>query len=1196
MFFHGLRNFPSTHPRNQISSIDGMKKQEKGEMDKGGGATVPPAHKANKLSSASSSSSSSATTTPSTPTASKPVPSIMGMKQSKSDHSGLSGKGSKSGHVTANKKYMSKSHESLSSGSKKKLTVVKEDETVTTAGTMDKNISINRSMSSEREPSSGDTISVSESVRSAPVCVPEKNKENQVLKEKEKNAGFAKLKPVKPNSLTTIRKASSTQSIDCGSNTSGSVKSIHSNRSSASQNSMKRAQSSQNVSKDKLLRKRTSAPADVMAYNAELLANFEKEKKTLEARISELTKITEGRKAEIEKYKYEIKRLKDVASVNNGSVILEELEQLKHQNKHLTDRLKELGFPVEQVTDTEKLIMKIGSGSVKSVGRSGDSVGASDCLIHASISCDSLSTEGAKALPLAAVDNRVNIAKHGSLQRSASLTNSEPGVSLADLCGTPEHPSVLSMDPTNWDKQSNKSCNSDVLSEISVACLTERILQMEETNYSTTEELQATLQELGDLQDAVNELTEENGRLSDEKTVLLESLCTQTEKLENARRQVEQLKSLLISGNLPDKSERESHLLQLLKSAQEEREELLRKQTEWSNALHSLETECKEYQEMLESARDKLQLAEDRANSIKLERDANERLVTELRETVSSDQIEMACLKTLLESERCKMSELEKCRQAQDQSEFEALLDQTRQEKARGEQRLANMQESLALSQCELTRVKDVLATREEELKVTRNNAKTEVTSLQLQLDKSEKERLENLQQLDTLHEHIDQLQQDCDNYLDEKKTFTTQLQELNAELHALRVQKSKLENELSDVLSRHASEFEEWQQFQKDLQVAVVIANNFRAETQESMEKISEDNMKLKEQCLNQQLELDRLHMELQSLRASRSYEDARSPARSSVILSNNELRGKVAGCMPDRELAALRDGRRQDQRSQSLSVKALIKSIEEQRKSGCSSMHSSHTGSRRNSTDTETSFIAYQDLLKSPTSPSAPSSPASPTKDFRTVGSFTKSPAEKASLQPRSSGTCLAPVAETPPPKVAWQDVEAAAPKVTSQLSSILKDRNSSRRNSNINEVDKKDSSGKDPLSSLAKQMGGSKRNALLKWCQQKTLAYSGVDITNFSSSWNDGLAFCALLHSYLPDKVLYSTLNSDDKRKNFTLAFSAAESVGIPTSLSLNEMVAMERPDWQAVMAYVTNIYKHFEVDSKQAQGSSPSPSAL
>ena len=29
-------------------------------------------------------------------------------------------------------------------------------------------------------------------------------------------------------------------------------------------------------------------------------------------------------------------------------------------------------------------------------------------------------------------------------------------------------------------------------------------------------------------------------------------------------------------------------------------------------------------------------------------------------------------------------------------------------------------------------------------------------------------------------------------------------------------------------------------------------------------------------------------------------------------------------------------------------------------------------------------------------------------------------------------------------------------------------------------------------DPLGALAKQMGGSKRNALLKWCQNKTCNY--------------------------------------------------------------------------------------------------------
>jgi len=39
-------------------------------------------------------------------------------------------------------------------------------------------------------------------------------------------------------------------------------------------------------------------------------------------------------------------------------------------------------------------------------------------------------------------------------------------------------------------------------------------------------------------------------------------------------------------------------------------------------------------------------------------------------------------------------------------------------------------------------------------------------------------------------------------------------------------------------------------------------------------------------------------------------------------------------------------------------------------------------------------------------------------------------------------------------------------------------------------------------------------------------------GIDITNFSSSWNDGLAFCALLHTYLPDLIPYKELNSNDK----------------------------------------------------------------
>ncbi|XP_014675970.1 PREDICTED: cytospin-A-like [Priapulus caudatus] len=148
-----------------------------------------------------------------------------------------------------------------------------------------------------------------------------------------------------------------------------------------------------------------------------------------------------------------------------------------------------------------------------------------------------------------------------------------------------------------------------------------------------------------------------------------------------------------------------------------------------------------------------------------------------------------------------------------------------------------------------------------------------------------------------------------------------------------------------------------------------------------------------------------------------------------------------------------------------------------------------------------------------------------------------------------------------------------------------SILATKQSSvRRNSNCSDnVDKKDPLT-DPLTALVKEQGGgSKRNALLKWCQKITTSYAGVDITNFSSSWNDGLAFCAILHRYLSDKVPYSALTSQDKRKNFTLAFAAAESVGIAPALNINDMVAIERPHWQGVMDYVTAIYKHFEASS-------------
>ncbi|TTW73461.1 EH domain-binding protein 1-like protein 1 [Bagarius yarrelli] len=47
-------------------------------------------------------------------------------------------------------------------------------------------------------------------------------------------------------------------------------------------------------------------------------------------------------------------------------------------------------------------------------------------------------------------------------------------------------------------------------------------------------------------------------------------------------------------------------------------------------------------------------------------------------------------------------------------------------------------------------------------------------------------------------------------------------------------------------------------------------------------------------------------------------------------------------------------------------------------------------------------------------------------------------------------------------------------------------------------------------------------SSSESLLQWCQEITQGYNGVKVTNFSTSWRNGLAFCAILHHFHPDKM--------------------------------------------------------------------------
>uniref|UniRef100_A0A8C0HK78 Calponin-homology (CH) domain-containing protein n=1 Tax=Buteo japonicus TaxID=224669 RepID=A0A8C0HK78_9AVES len=407
----------------------------------------------------------------------------------------------------------------------------------------------------------------------------------------------------------------------------------------------------------------------------------------------------------------------------------------------------------------------------------------------------------------------------------------------------------------------------------------------------------------------------------------------------------------------------------------------------------------------------------------------------------------------------------------------------------------------------------------------------------------------ENEADIKNLKETIFELEDQVEQHRAIKLHNNQLISDLESKAMKLEEQKQDTERQLKALTKQMKEDTEEWRRFQADLQTAVVVANDIKCEAQQELRVV-------KRKLQEEEEKSARLQKELDEVKGSNRLVGYKAEEVESLETdTTNRWQGVcISRASPTPSESAA-------------TVKSLIKSFD----LGCSGS----TGQN----------ITVHKVPRSPlsgipvrTAPAAAVSPMQRHSVYNNAKPTSKGVARHTDLSDLPLADLLKGRNEELKPDHYLRkspSLESLSKPPMAFSSRMLTSTPSSLKPQSKLSVERKD-----PLAALAREYGGSKRNALLKWCQKKTEGYQNIDITNFSSSWSDGLAFCALLHTYLPAHIPYQELNSQDKKRNLLLAFQAAESVGIKPSLELSEMMYTDRPDWQSVMQYVAQIYKYFE----------------
>ena len=99
-------------------------------------------------------------------------------------------------------------------------------------------------------------------------------------------------------------------------------------------------------------------------------------------------------------------------------------------------------------------------------------------------------------------------------------------------------------------------------------------------------------------------------------------------------------------------------------------------------------------------------------------------------------------------------------------------------------------------------------------------------------------------------------------------------------------------------------------------------------------------------------------------------------------------------------------------------------------------------------------------------------------------------------------------------------------------------------------------------------------SAKDSLLQWLQHQTDGYPNITIKNLTSSFQDGLALCAIVHKFRPLSFDFASLSASSARDNVELGMQVAQQAfGMDRFVSVDEFFKL---DDKSMLVYLSELY--------------------